>query len=469
MWPSKQDWEAAMTEQATDIGLDAELEARIRERMTRWQIPGLAVGELDGETRAVAGFGVASLETSYPARPDSLFQIGSISKVFTATLVMILVEESKLDLDTPVITYMPDLKLADPAARERITLRMLLSHSAGFFGDFFEDFGMGDDALSRYVGKLDTLAQQTPPGESWAYNNAGFCLAGALIERVTGQPFERVMRERVFEPLGLSRSFYFAHEAIAYPVAVGHTQKTPGGDEHEVARRYPLPRAVNPAGGVIATVNDLLTFAAFHMDGGVTRDGKRLLSEKTTRAMWEPQIKAANFAEAYAIGWETRVIDGVRLIGHGGSTNGFNARLTMIPARRYAIAILTNSGRGSAMYEEVIESRLAERFGLHESKPQAITLPAEALARFAGVYRQPDGRVTLTATDSGLRREMTFRDVLNDKEETYPPEDLRPISETEFIIVTPGENESERIDFLLDGEGRPRFLRMGGRLNEREA
>lgn len=458
-----------MTEQAADVGLDMGLEAHTRERIARWRVPGVAVGELSADTHALAGFGVASLETGYPVRADSLFQIGSISKVFTATLVMMLVEEGKLDLDTPVLAYIPDLKLADPDARERVTLRMLLSHSAGFFGDFFEDFGQGDDALSKYVGKLDTLAQQTPPGESWAYNNAGFCLAGALVERVTGQPFERVMRERVFKPLGLARSFYFASEAIAYPVAVGHTQKTPSGDEHEIARLYPLPRAVNPAGGIISTVDDLLTFAAFHMDGGITRDGQRLLSEAATRAMWEPQITAANFAETYATGWETRMIDGVRLVGHGGSTNGFNARLTLIPERRYAIAILTNSGRGAAMYEEVIEARLAERFGLRTPKPQPISLPAEALARFAGVYRQIDGVTTLTATADGLRREMTYRYQLSGKEETFPPEDLRPVSAREFIVVTPGENEGERVDFLLDGDGRPRFLRMGGRLNKREA
>ncbi len=458
-----------MTEQAAEVGLDKELEARTRERMARWRIPGVAVGELSADMRALAGFGVASLETGFPVRPDSLFQIGSISKVFTATLVMMLVEEGKLDLNTPVIASLPDLKLANPAARERVTLRMLLSHSAGFFGDFFEDFGQGDDALTRYVARLDTLAQQTPPGESWAYNNAGFCLAATVVEHVTDHPFEQVMRERVFEPLGLARSFYFAHEAITYPVAVGHTQKTPGGDEHEVARRYPLPRAVNAAGGIISTVDDLLTFAAFHMDGGVTRDGQRLLSEGTTRAMWEPRIKAANWAEAYATGWETRMIDGVRLVAHGGSTNGFNARLTLIPERRYAIAILTNSGRGSAMYEEVIEARLAELFSLSQPKPQPISLPPESLSRFAGVYRQPDGVTTLTATANGLRREMTFRYLLSGKVETFPPEELRPISETEFIVVTPGENESERVDFLLDGDGNPRFLRMGGRLNEREA
>lgn len=458
-----------MTEGRVDSGLDAVLEASVRAGMARWRIPGVAIGELSGEARTVVGFGVTSLETGYSVRPDSLFQIGSISKIFTTTLAMMLVDEHKLALDTPVITYLPELRLADPDATEHVTLRMLLSHSAGFYGDYFEDFGRGDDALSRYVAKLDTLAQQTPPGVSWAYNNAGFCLAGAIIERVTGQPFERAMRERVFQPLGLTRSFYFAHEAIAYPVAVGHTQKTPGSDEHEVARLYPLPRAVNAAGGVIAPVDDLLTFAAFHLAGGVTRDGDRLLSEETARSMWEPQIAAANFAEAYGIGWETRMIDGVRLIGHGGSTNGFEARLLLIPEERYAIAILTNSSRGSAMYREVVDARLAGRFGLRQPKPAPITLSAETLARFAGVYTQPDGRTTLNATAEGLSRSMVFQDLLDGHVETSPTDELRPIGEREFVVVTPGENEGSRVDFLLDGDGRPRFLRMGGRLNEREA
>jgi CubicO group peptidase (beta-lactamase class C family) len=456
------------TPNALDTALDAALAERTRAAMARWHVPGAAVGVLADGKRQAAGFGVVSLETGYAVRPDTLFQIGSITKLFTATLVMLLVEEGKLALDTPVAAYLPDLKLADSDAQARLTLRMLLSHSGGFNGDFFDDFGMGDDALSAYVAHLHTLAQQTPAGEVWAYNNAGFCLAGAIIERVTGMPYERAVRERIFTPLGLTRSFFFAHEAIAYPNAVGHIQRTPGEDEHEVARLYPLTRAVNAAGGIISTVDDLLTFAQFQFDGGVTRDGQRLLAEATIRAMWQTQIKAANFAEGYGIGWETRALDGVRLIGHGGSTNGFNARLTIIPERQFAIAILTNSGRGSVMYDEVIEAEVAERFGLRMPKPQPINLPPEALAAFAGVYARPNGRITLTTTADGLRREMTMVDQLNNKEEIYPPDDLRPISALEFIVVTPGENLDSRIDFLPGADGRPRWVRISGRLAARQ-
>jgi CubicO group peptidase (beta-lactamase class C family) len=344
---------------------------------------------------------------------------------------------------------------------------MCLSHSGGFFGDYFEDFGPGDDALTRYITHLDHVAQQTPVGASWAYNNAGFCIAGAVVERITGRIFEQTMRERLFQPLGLTRTFFFARDAITYAIAAGHNQKEPGGDAHEVARPYHLPRAVNPAGGIICNVTDLLTFAEFHLNGGVTRGGQRLLSAETIQAMWRPRIVAANFAEAYATGWDTRLLNGTQLIGHGGSTNGFQARLSLIPAHHYALAILTNSGRGSALYRELLDARLAERFDLRASAPQFIKLTQAQLKRFAGVYQQPDGHVTLNATRTGLRREMTFRDSLTDKEWAYPPDDLRPIGPYEFIVVTPGENEGSRLDFLLNPDGSPRFLRMGGRLNER--
>ena len=447
--------------------LDAAMTRRVHTAMARWHIPGAAVAVLANGERQATGFGVTSLETGYPVRPDTLFQIGSITKLFTATLTMLLVEEGKLALDTPVITYLPDLRLADADAQAHITLRMLLSHSGGFYGDFFDDFGMGDDALRVYIAHMRTLPQQTPPGQVYAYNNAGFCLIGAIIERATGMPYETAVRERIFAPLGLTRTFFFAHEAIAYPNAVGHNQITPGGDEHEVARLYPLPRATNAAGGIISTVNDLLTFAQFHFDGGVTRDGQRLLPEETVHAMWQPQIKAANGKDYYALGWETTERGGLRQIRHGGATNGFNARLTVIPERKFALAILTNSERGSVMYDEVIAAELAARFDLREPGPQPIEMSPEALAAFAGVYAKRNGTLAMTPTSNGLRVESTAFDLLTGEKKTYPPIEMRPMSASEFIVVTPGQDHNATIDFLLGDDGRPRWARIGGRLAER--
>jgi CubicO group peptidase (beta-lactamase class C family) len=449
-----------------DTVLFEHVEPRIREQMARWRVPGVAIGVLrDGQTTA-RGYGVASLETEAPVRPDTLFQIGSISKVFTATLVMRLVEADQLDLDTPVSTYLPNLKLADAAARDAITLRHLLSHTSGIWGDYFDDFGHGDDALEKAVANYHTLRQVTPPGATWSYCNAGFSLAGRVVERVTGQPFEQAMRERIFAPLGLERSFFFAHEAIVYPVAVGHNQVKPGADEHEVARKYPLPRCVAPAGGIISTVGDLLTFAAFHMGDGAagTGKGERVLSPGSLRAMRTPQTTAANFADEYGIGWALRTVDGAAIVEHGGSTNGFQARLMLVPERGFALAILTNSSRGSALYREICRVALETYLGLREEEEGIVALPEAELARFAGTYRRPDGEIHLTMEDGGLRREMRFHDPLDNKEETFPPNLLKPIGDREFIVVDKDENEGSRVDFLLAGDGTPRFLRMGGRL-----
>jgi CubicO group peptidase (beta-lactamase class C family) len=382
---------------------------------------------------------------------------------------MQLVDEGKLALDEPVITYLPDLKLADGQARQTITLRHLLSHTSGLFGDYFDDFGMGDDALTRAIATFETLRQQFAPGALWTYCNTGFGLAGAIIERVTGQPFETTMRERVFKPLGLERSFYFAHEAIAYPHTVGHNQLHPGADDHEVARRYPLPRWVNAAGGIISNVNDLLTFAEFHLRDGVAADGTRLLSAKLAQAMRQEQTRAANFAEGYGVGWALRTASGahsiVQIVEHGGSTNGFQAKLVLVPSRNFAIAILTNSSRGSVLNEHVRAWALDHYLGLREERPTPRRLSDDELSHFAGRYELPkEGVITLTIREGGLIRGMTLTDLLEGKTEHFPEDRLEATGEREFVVVSEGETKDTRVDFILGEDGAPRFVRMGGRL-----
>lgn len=439
---------------------------RIRAEMDRWHIPGVAVGILRDGERETSGFGVCNLETGQPVAADTLFQIGSITKVFTTTLVMRLVDAGILALDTPVITYLPELRLANEQAQRTVTLRHLLSHTSGFYGDFFDDFGMGDDALVKCVAGMHTLPQQFAPGELWAYNNAGFYLAGRIVEKVLDMPFERAMREQVFEPLSLKRSFFFAHEAIVYSAAAGHKQVTPGGDEHKVAQLYPMPRSVAAAGGIISTVDDLLTFAAFHLGDG-TWNGTRILSKESLQAMRTPQVKASNFADAYGLGWAIETINGVHVIEHGGSTNGFQAKLRVVPERRFAIALLTNSSRGSVLNDAVSKWALAHDCGLYKNERHLITLPDDMLRRLAGTYRRPDGEITLRVEDGGLHRAMTFTSPLTHEQYTEPPDTLLPLSATEFIVVTDGENKDERVDFILAGDGSPRYLRVGGRLAAR--
>jgi CubicO group peptidase (beta-lactamase class C family) len=179
-----------------------ELNAFVQSQMAAAQVPGVAVGILHQGEVLAAGFGVTNVDHPLPVTDTTLFQIGSITKTFTGTLIMRLVEEGKLDLDAPVRRYVPDFWVQDEDAAARVTLRHLLTHLAGWQGDYFLDTGSGDDALAKYVAAMADLPQNTPVGQHWSYNNAGFYLLGHVIERVTGQSFEQVLQTMVLEPLG---------------------------------------------------------------------------------------------------------------------------------------------------------------------------------------------------------------------------------------------------------------------------
>jgi len=442
------------------------LERVIREQRERWTVPGISWGALrDGEERTGA-FGVAKLPTGEPMRVDSLCRIASISKVFTATLATILADDGALDLDEPVSHYLPGVRVSEAGIEGRITPRHLLSHGTGMLGDYFVDQGLGEDALARAIGEFHTLRQYAEPDELWFYCNSGFHLAGRIIEVVVGKPFDVVMRERVFEPLGLERTCFFAHEAISHPHAIGHNQVAPGADEHVPAGQY-YPRNRLPAGGVYSNVPDLLRFARFHLGDG-TVDGRRVISEGALRAMREPQRPAANWADQWGIGWDLREIDGVHVIAHGGSINGFKSLLTLVPERQAALVLLTNSGRGEAANHPIERWWLEQELGLRLPDRPRVALDEAALARLAGRYRGPDTVVELVPDGDGLRLAMTAPGPNGGDPVAWPSETLAPVGEHE-LLVTSGPGAGERLDVVPDHDGNPRYLRMHGRLFDRDA
>lgn len=440
------------------------LDTVVRQEMARWTVPGVAVGILNDGQRETRAWGVTSIGTRYPLLPESVFRVASISKLFTATLAMALVDEGKLDLDRPVAEYLPELELADAEARRTIATRHLLSHQSGLWGDFSEDHGLGEDALSRAVARFGTVRQITRPGELWAYCNVGFHLTGAVIQRVAGVPFETAMRERVFRPLGLKRTGFFAHEAIIHSAAVGHEQVAPGADEHKIAGQY-YPRNRNPAGGVISCVDDLLTFAAMYLNDGMA-EGGRVLSAAAIREMWTPQITAGNFADAYGVGFALVATDGVQTVGHGGSINGYQSHLAIVPDRGFAVVTLTNSARGSSAIRGIERAILEERCGLRHGNPLVATLPGDELARYAGEYRQPNTEIRVSVDGPGLQVAVQAVDPGSGERTPYPSIPLRPLGDDLFII-TAGESQDGKIEFIPGAGGRPRFMRFGGRFADR--
>ncbi len=241
-----------------------------------------------GRGRATA----CSTRTPASRRPtDSLFQIGSIGKVWTATVVMQLVDEGLLDLDAPIVEALPELRLADPDVTKQVTMRHLLTHTSGIDGDVFTDTGRGDDCLEKYVAALDDVAQNHPLGATWSYCNSGFSLMGRVIEKVTEGTWDQAMRERVFAPLGLEHTATLPEEALLHRAAVGHVAE--GTDEPARAPAWGLPRSLGPAGLITSTVADVLAFARMHLTGGRSADGTRVLGEASAATMTEQARRPA--------------------------------------------------------------------------------------------------------------------------------------------------------------------------------
>ncbi len=443
-----------------------ELAAVVETELRRWSVPGMALGLLqDGKVELLA-VGVASLETGFPVLADTAFQAGSISKIFTTTLVMQLVDEGLVSLDAPVVTYLPDLRLGDPATTAALTMRHLLTHTSGFFGDRFDDHGGGDDALARAVAEFGSLRQYTPPGAYWAYNNLGFQLAGRIAEHLLQTPFETLVRQRILTPLGMERSSYFAHEAITYPVAVGHNRLA--GGENQVAHTWARARCRNPQGGLVTTAGDLLRFAAAHI-GGVSRGVNRILSTAAIGAMQTPQVEAIQ-APHWGLGWWVDAVGEEQIVGHGGVTNGFQAQLTLVPARGVAFAFLSNGNQGGAAIR-AIETWLFERcLGLQRTEPTLVTLPEAMLSRCCGRYEGALARVEVAPDGGGLRLSIEAINPFTRTSASPIETHGMPIGGLRFRLID-GVDAGSLFDFVYEAGAAttdvPRYLRLNNRLLDR--
>lgn len=433
-----------------------------------WRVPGIAVAVLhDGEVTA-AGYGVSSIETEYPVSKDTLFQIGSISKVYTTSLVMTLVDEGLVDLDEPVKTYLPELKLKDESVEKSVTLRHLVSHTSGIFGDHFEDFGMGDDALARYVESMAELRQIYAPNELWSYTNSGFNLTGRVMEKLLDKPFEDIMRERIIDKAGFERTFQFPVEAITYPLAVGHVHPDPSDEETlEVARRYPLPRTSHAAGGIISNVLDQIKFAQLHLNKGKVGD-VQVLSEASVAAMQEPQTKAAGLADEWGLGWMLFNTPKHKTIGHGGTTNGFQAVLRIVPERNFAISILTNGDRGHAAELPILKWAYDHYLDIQIPEHQPVEMDESELNRFVGRYSQNLADITIRNDNGTLKMDVASKSALADSAEPkkVPSISLAPLGGLTFLI-TSGAGVGTTLDFVENPDGSLRFIRYGGRFADR--
>jgi CubicO group peptidase (beta-lactamase class C family) len=456
----------------TDVTPDQEsLQAKVTEAGEAFEVPGLAVGVyLDG-TERYAFHGVTSLEHPLPVDEWTIVQIGSTGKTFTATAIMRLVERGAVDLDATVRTYVPDLRLKDEDVARQVTVLHLLNHTAGWDGDFFEDTGGGDDALARYVELMADLEQVTPLGSVPSYNNAAVCLAGHVIERVTGHPFERAIRDLLFEPLGLKQSFFFPSEVMTRRFTVGYEEGPDGS--LAVVRPWAEPRSASPAGGSIAcTAPDQITWARFHMGDGRAADGSRVLSEELLRRMQEPTVDAGGALGDYVgISWILRDIDGVRLVEHGGDGAGHHSEFVMVPERDFAITTLANGPGGAEAGPDLVRWALEAYVGLVERDPEPVARPAAELAAYGGRFETVAVFYDVAVKGGGLVLEGRIRPEVaaqmvaqGEQPPEMPPFALSFLSaEGDRFFVMNGPLKGQKGYFHRDPSGTVDGVHFGGR------
>jgi CubicO group peptidase (beta-lactamase class C family) len=300
---------------------DEELQQLLNETAERLGVVGAQLSIFDAERQREFVTGYRDYELKLPVTPDTLFQIGSTTKVFNAALVLSLVDAGKLDLDVPVREYIRDFRLADAKAQRCITLRHLLSMSAGLDNGPYYDYGRGDDALERYVEGLSGIPQVFAPGSAYGYSNASTNVAGHAASRVMGQTWERLLAERIWAPLGLKHSALFAEDVLLHPVALGY-KKIVRGAAVERTPVWCLPRSTGPACGLTCcSAGNLLGLARMFLDRGKSVAGVQVLSEAAIETMQRPQVKLPTrlLADEWCVGPYRKQWGGRILYGHSGT------------------------------------------------------------------------------------------------------------------------------------------------------
>jgi CubicO group peptidase (beta-lactamase class C family) len=436
-------------------------------------IPGASLVLTDGADAVEVVHGVTSLRTEQPVVPETLFQIGSITKIWTAAIVMGLVDAGQVDLDAPVQTYLPWFAVADSDVSSAVTVRHLLCHTSGFEGDDFTDTGRGDDALETYVRGLSKAAQIHPLGAMFSYCNSGFSVLGLVIEAVTGSSWDAAVQERIAEPLGIVAGT-LAEQVILHPHAVGHLQlpvpEAPEGDKAlQVAPLWAPPRSVGPAGTVCCSARDLVAFG--RAVGGA---GSPVLSAASAAAMQEEQVVLDDpwpLGRAWGLGW---ILPSPGVIGHDGATFGQYAFYRLHPETGVALALLTNGPGARAVFETLYDEHFAPLAGvgpLQRPEPAPEPGPVPDLARYVGDYQRQEVRLEVREADAGAL-EVTIVPLGPTAALAGPPEPMRFVAFEPDTLVTADKAASGGVHvtarFLVPpGADRAAWLHLGARATPR--
>ena len=437
-------------------------------RMREHKIPGVAIGIVENGAITTHGLGVTNLEEPLAVTEHTVFPIASISKTFAATAMMRLVEQGRVDLKAPVRKYIPAFKVRDEIVSRDATVWNLLTHSGGWEGQIAGP-ERGEDTLRNFVATvMSDNMQIAPPTAAWSYNNAGYSVAGHLIEVVTNSSINRAMRDLIFTPLGLDHAGTTAGDFIVNRFAAGHVQRN---GAPALLRPYTHATSVT-SGGIGVCIDDLMTYAKFHLGDGTNGKGERLLTRASLDLMKTPQLEKQATDDAIGIGWHIRRVGNVRVAGQGGTAGGHILVLSIVPERNFAIGILTNAQNGWQLIQEVEREALRAYHGIVYGKNQAIAHRGlvETLPNVEPLAAQPD----LKPYVGRYQRPMNLVDVRIENGKLLVQEmpnsgEARPAMPIAFFgpdraVVTEGNDRGQSIEFIRDATGAVKWVRVVGRV-----
>jgi CubicO group peptidase (beta-lactamase class C family) len=388
------------------------------EKMKEWNIPGMAVGIIkDGEIIYSSGLGSRDVNKNLDTTENTLFAIGSASKSFTTLAIGILVDEGKLDLDTPIKKYMPNFELKNKYAEEHITLRDMLCHRSGLPR---HDALWYNTSFSRkeLVERLKYLEFSKDFRETWQYNNLMYATAGYLIEYVTGMTWEEFVKIKILQPLGMNNTNFSVDVSKNTPdYSQPYTLK--GNDIHQTNFRN-LDQ-IGPAGSINSNLTDMLKWLSLNLNKGKV-NGTQIISEKTIEQLHSPQIFCELFPmkfdeiqfSSYGLGWFIESYRGRKHVNHGGGIDGFCSYISFLPDENIGVVILSNLqnpfctmpiayyiydkllGYEYTNWNEKLKIEAEKMFKLMttdnntviESQKENI-LPSRSLEEYIGIYEHP--------------------------------------------------------------------------------
>ncbi|MFD6388720.1 serine hydrolase domain-containing protein [Nocardia sp. NPDC060259] len=462
------------------------LEAQVREQVAAYcetnQVPGFIAGVYHAGAQIVVAHGTANVATAMPMRPDTGFLFGSVTKVLTTSLVLQQVERGLLDLDTPVVKYLPEFAVTVPGAADKILVRHLLSHTNGIDADLYFPDAEGRDALATYVdGLANSCGILFEPGEQVSYSNGGMILAGRLLEVVTGVPFPELLERDIYTPVGMRDSSTSAEQAILRNTAVGHF---PDLETNAAVptRMFTLPDTWGPAGGTpIGTIPDLLAFGRTHLAGGVSPAGVRVLTAESTALMQQvTQDMDSPNVPPIGMGWVLYPFGDTTVLAMSGASPGGVSILCVVPEHDLVFAAFGNTPGAIMLQDQLLQWIVREHLGV--AIPALITESAAEidLTPYVGTYRSEQLRIDVTIVDGQLEERMTYEPADESQERIFtafaggmtsaPPQRYVPVRPGLFAPAGyPPAAFDGYLRLLLVSyhdihDGRARFHNAGGRL-----